>query len=119
MLPRSEKNLAARLSTDARNDTSVYVRSHACNSCGAKFLPRAACSAESCKVRALGLRLLFCQHFFQTVGIESNHYLIANNDCRGSAALICPDQLEHGLLVHAHVLYLKRNPFLRKVGLCP
>lgn len=60
-----------------------------------------------------------CKHFIQPVGIEPNHHLIAYDNRRSSPALVGPDQFKDGLLVHAHILYFKRNPFLRKVGFSP
>ena len=49
----------------------------------------------------------------------SDHDLIAHDNGGSGAAVIRSDQFGKGLLVHADVLNLKCDPFLRKVGLSP
>lgn len=85
-----------------------------------KKYPRQGCESRrllrglvSSSVALVGKQLV------QPVRIKSDHDLVANDYGGSGTAFVGSNQFEDGLLVRAHVLYFKRDPFLRKVGLGP
>ena len=57
------------------------------------------------------------KHLLQPLRVESNHHLLANDNCRSRAALVRLDQFSHGREISRNVADLKVNSSLREEGL--
>jgi hypothetical protein len=56
------------------------------------------------------------KHFFQSLGIEANHHLAANNNGGSGAAVVRPRQFKNRLLVNTDILNIKSNASRREEG---
>jgi len=51
------------------------------------------------------------------LGIEANHHLVANNDCRSRTALVFLHQLAHGGKIAGYVAHFEIDSSLREESL--
>ena len=63
------------------------------------------------------LRASRLKYLLESLRIEANHHLVANNDCRSGTALIFPDQISDSRVVARNVSYFKIDSSLREEGL--
>jgi hypothetical protein len=57
------------------------------------------------------------KHLLESLRIEANHHLFANDDCRSGTALVLLYQFPHGGKITGYVSHLKLNSSLREEGL--
>jgi hypothetical protein len=57
------------------------------------------------------------KYLFESLRIEANHHLVANNDCRSRTALILAHQFPYGGIVAGDVAHFEINSSLREEGL--
>jgi hypothetical protein len=62
--------------------------------------------------RTLGLK-----HLLESLRIEANHHLVANNDGRSGTALVLGYQFPYSRKITGYVSHLKLNSSLREEGL--
>jgi len=84
-----------------------------------KKYPRQGCDNWPLRGLICSSVALVGKQLVQPVRIKSDHDAVANHNGRGGTTVVGANQLENGLLVSTDVLYFKRDPFLRKVGLGP
>jgi hypothetical protein len=57
------------------------------------------------------------KHLFQSLQVEANHHLFANDNCRGRVTLVFLDQFPHGREVGGNIADFKVDSSLREEGL--